>query len=75
MSEIEKDTSTELKDLEAKLDTLIDSYDLIRHENSSLKTKQGELVKEKAKLLEKTTIARTRVEAMVTRLKSMEHGS
>ncbi len=75
MPEIEKDTSTELKDLEEKLDMLIDSYDLIKHENVSLKSKQDELVKEKAKLLEKTTVARTRVEAMITRLKSMEHGS
>jgi cell division protein ZapB len=75
MSDIEKDTSTELKYLEEKLDTLIKSYDSIKHENSSLKTKQNELVKEKAKLLEKTTIARTHVEAMISRLKSMEHGS
>jgi cell division protein ZapB len=30
---------------------------------------------EKAKLLEKTTLARTRVEAMITRLKEMEQGS
>jgi cell division protein ZapB len=73
MSELEINTSTELKDLEEKLDTLISSYDLIKKENNSLKTKQDELVKEKAKLLEKTTIARTRVEAMITRLKSMEH--
>jgi len=75
MSDIENDTSTELKDLEAKLDTLIEKYNLIRSENTSLKTKQDSLVKEKAHLLEKTTIARTRVEAMITRLKSMEHGS
>lgn len=75
MSDIEKDTSTELKDLEAKLDTLIDSFDSIKNENKHLKSKQDELVKEKAKLLEKTTIARTRVEAMISRLKSMEHGS
>jgi len=75
MSDTENDSSTELKDLEAKLDTLIDKYNLIKNENSSLKTKQNSLVKEKAKLLEKTTIARTRVEAMITRLKSMEHGS
>lgn len=75
MSETEKDTSTELKDLEEKLDTLIENYDGIKHENTSLKTKQNELVREKAKLLEKTTIARTRVEAMISRLKSMEHGS
>lgn len=75
MSDLEKDTSTELKDLEAKLDTLIENYDAIKNENSNLKTKQNELVREKAKLLEKTTIARTRVEAMISRLKSMEHGS
>lgn len=75
MSDLEKDTSTELKDLEAKLDTLIENYDAIKNENNNLKSRQDELVKEKAKLLEKTTIARTRVEAMISRLKSMEHGS
>ena len=75
MSDLEKDTSTELKDLEAKLDTLIENYDSIKSENINLKTKQNILVKEKAKLLEKTTVARTRVEAMISRLKSMEHGS
>jgi len=75
MSDTENDASTELKDLEAKLDILIEKYNLIKNENTSLKTKQDSLVKEKAKLLEKTTIARTRVEAMITRLKSMEHGS
>jgi cell division protein ZapB len=73
MSDAENDTSTELKDLEQKLDTLIEIYNLVKDENSSLKTKQDSLVKEKAKLLEKTTVARTRVEAMITRLKSMEH--
>ena len=73
MSELEKNTSTELKELEEKLDTLISRYDLMKKENNSLKTKQDELVKEKAKLLAKTTIARTRVETMITRLKSMEH--
>ncbi len=73
MSELENNTPTELKDLEEKLDTLISRYDLIKQENNSLKTKQDELVKERARLLEKTTIARTRVEAMITRLKSMEH--
>ncbi len=75
MSDLEKDTSTELIDLEAKLDTLIENFDSIKNENKHLKSKQNELVKEKAKLLEKTTIARTRVEAMINRLKSMEHGS
>ncbi|MFI3155758.1 MAG: TIGR02449 family protein [Methylococcaceae bacterium] len=65
----------ELKDLEDKLDQLIEHYTQVKNENSSLKTKQDSLVREKAKLLEKTTLARTRVEAMITRLKAMENGS
>ena len=75
MSTVENDPSTELQELENKLDALIAQYDLLKNENSSLKAKQEALVKEKAKLLEKTTLARTRVEAMITRLKAMEHGS
>lgn len=67
--------SLELKDLEDKLDQLIEQYTHVKNENNSLKTKQDSLVREKAKLLEKTTLARTRVEAMITRLKAMENGS
>lgn len=67
--------SLELKDLENKLDQLIEQYTHVKNENSSLKIKQDSLVREKAKLLEKTTLARTRVEAMITRLKAMENGS
>ena len=69
------DTSTELRNLEEKLDILIAKYSSIENENSSLKIKQDKLVKEKAKLLEKTTVAKTRVEAMISRLKSMEYGA
>jgi cell division protein ZapB len=65
----------ELKVFEDKLDRLIDIYHTMKNENSSLKIKQETLVQEKAQLLEKTTLARTRVEAMITRLKAMEHGS
>lgn len=75
MSELEKDPSTELAALEAKLDTLIAQYQLTKSENKSLKAKQDALVKEKAKLLEKTTLAKARVEAMIARLKAMEHDS
>lgn len=69
------DQSLELKDLEDKLDQLIEQYEAVKNENNSLKIKQDALVREKAKLLEKTTLARTRVEAMIIRLKAMEHGS
>lgn len=67
--------SLELKDLEDKLDQLIAQHQAIKNENSALKAKQEALIQEKAKLLEKTTLARTRVEAMITRLKEMEQGS
>lgn len=65
----------ELKNFEDKLDQLIGKYNYVKDENSSLKIKQETLVQEKAQLLEKTSLARTRVEAMITRLKAMEHGS
>ena len=67
--------SLELKDFEDNLDQLIDKYQTMKNENRSLKSKQEIMVQEKAQLLEKTTLARTRVEAMITRLKAMELGS
>ncbi|MFA5984577.1 MAG: TIGR02449 family protein [Methylococcaceae bacterium] len=69
------DQASALKDLEVKLEILIEQYTRVKNENHTLKTKQEALVREKAKLLEKTNLARTRVEAMITRLKAMEHGS
>jgi len=65
----------EFKDLEDKLDRLVDKYLDVKNENSTLKVKQETLAQEKAQLLEKTTQAKIRVEAMITRLKAMEHGS
>jgi len=75
MSQPEKDPSTELEALEKKLDVLIAQFNQVKNENKSLKVKQDALVKEKAKLLEKTTLAKARVEAMIARLKAMEHDS
>lgn len=75
MTQSEKDPSTELAALEIKLDALIAQFHLLKNENKSLKIKQDALVKEKAKLLEKTTLAKARVEAMISRLKAMEHDS
>lgn len=75
MSDPERNQLLELRDLEDKLDLLIVQYTAAKDENSSLKIKQGELLQEKAQLLEKTNLARTRVEAMIARLKAMEHGA
>jgi len=64
--------SVDIKELEEKLEELIQRYTAVQSENFTLKTKQDSLVKEKAKLVEKTNLARTRVEAMISRLKNME---
>lgn len=75
MTEAEHNQSLELRELEIKLDQLIAEYTTTKDENLSLKSKQEELIQEKAKLLEKTNMAKLRVEAMIARLKAMEHGA
>jgi len=75
MNPTETNRPPELKELEDKIERLLAQYSALKNENNSLKIKQEALVREKAKLLEKTTMARTRVEAMISRLKSMEHGT
>lgn len=67
--------SLDIGDLERKLDQLIDLYGSVKNENDVLKSKQLALIKEKAQLVEKTTLARNRVEAMISRLKAMGQGS
>jgi cell division protein ZapB len=58
--------------LEQQVDELIRTCDRLREENASLRASQEHLVAERAELIEKTELARSRVEAMVARLKSME---
>jgi cell division protein ZapB len=64
--------SPDLKNLEEKLERLLTDYRSLKNENLSLKAKQEALVREKAKLLEKTALVKTRIEAMISRLKAME---
>lgn len=68
-------TEDDLQRLEARVDELIQANIRLRNENSSLLTSQEGLVAERAELIEKTELAKNRVEAMITRLKSMEAGS
>jgi cell division protein ZapB len=67
--------SLDIRDLEKKLDQLIELYSSVKNENELLKSKQDTLMREKAQLVEKTTLARNRVEAMISRLKTMGQGS
>jgi cell division protein ZapB len=58
--------------LEAKLDELIRQCARLQQENAQLKAREGEWQQERVRLVEKNELARTRVEAMITRLKSLE---
>ena len=58
--------------LEQQLDALIQRYNDLRDENRKLRTSQDELQGERKKLLEKNELATAKIEAMISRLKSME---
>ncbi|OOZ36529.1 TIGR02449 family protein [Solemya velesiana gill symbiont] len=62
----------DLKRLEVRVDDLIHAVTLLKEENKALRLKQESLVAERAELIEKTELAKTRVESMITHLKSME---
>jgi len=62
----------ELKQLEARVEELIQTCAVLKDENHSLRQHQDNLVTERSKLIEKTETARIRVEAMINRLKAME---
>jgi cell division protein ZapB len=65
----------ELRELEDKLNELINRYHAVQQENQRLKSHQEVLVREKEQLVQKTALARTRIEAMIERLKEMEQGT
>jgi len=62
----------DLRKLEVRVEELIRACGYLKEENRSLLNRQENLVAERAALIEKTELARTRVEAMITRLKAME---
>ena len=76
MSEaLEKTFSRELERLERRLDELVLITNQLKDENRSLRQRQDTLIAERATLLQKNEQVRSRVEAIVGRLKAMEHSS
>ena len=71
----EQNFSQELERLEKKLDELVVICSQLKDENKSLKERQDSLIADRATLLQKNEQVRARVEAMIGRLKAMEHGS
>ena len=65
-------TEDDLRQLEQRIDDLIDTVGLLKNENTNLRQQQDRLVTKRSQLIEKTEKARSRVEAMISRLKSLE---
>ena len=65
-------TRDELKTIAARVDQLIALCQRLAEENRSLRQTQEAMASERANLLAKNEQARSRVEAMIARLKSLE---
>jgi cell division protein ZapB len=65
----------ELKRLEKRVEELLTTVQQIKEENRALRQRQELLAAEKTSLLNRSEQVRTRVEAMIGRLKAMEHSA
>lgn len=65
-------TLAQLQALGERFDRLAEQYRRLLDENRSLRHSQEQLTSERAALLNKNELARSRVEAMIVRLKSLE---
>lgn len=61
--------------LEDRIDALIELCEALAVENRALREKQNSLTADRAKLIEKNELAKTRVESMINRLKALEKTS
>jgi cell division protein ZapB len=61
-----------LLSLETKLDRLILLTNRLQQENTELKARENAWQQERVRLIEKNELARSRVEAMITHLKSLD---
>ena len=66
---------TQLKILEGKIDELISLCNDLNRENQSLKADSVNWLNERQSLVDKNDLARTKLEAMLGRLKAMEQQS
>lgn len=66
------ETEIELKRLDDSVGVLLNTIEQLQDENYQLRSQQEYLKIERARLMEKNELARTRVESIINRLKSME---
>lgn len=62
----------EIKDLEVKIDELIQLCDELEKKHARVEADREDLLSERTRLLEKNELARSKVEAMIMRLKALE---
>ena len=65
----------ELTRLAKRLDELIAIVEHLKEENRALRARHESLAGERASLMHKNEQVRTRVEAMIGRLKTLKHGA
>lgn len=76
MTDTQKSTlELDLKRLEKQVEDLLAALQGLKEENRALRSRQDSLATERASLLQKNEQVRTRVEAMIGRLKMLEHGT
>lgn len=63
----------DLKRLETRVDELIKAVDRLQQENKTLRSSHTSLMTERSQLIEKTELARTKVNSMIERLRSLEN--
>lgn len=63
---------TPIQQLEQQVDKLLRAGRRLREENLLLRSQQAAWLSERAQLVEKTDIARSRIEKMVSRLKQLD---
>jgi cell division protein ZapB len=69
---VDSASQTELQALSNKLDQLVEIARQLDAENKLLKATQSQLIAERSVLASKNDQARSRIEAMITRLKALE---
>jgi cell division protein ZapB len=65
----------DISEINGRLDRLLELVHRLSEENRSLRTSQEQLNAERANLLAKNEQARSRVEAMIVRLRSLENNA
>ncbi|HEX6832771.1 MAG TPA: TIGR02449 family protein [Rudaea sp.] len=66
---------TDIQDISVRLDRLLELCHRLTEENRSLRVSQEQLAAERSNLLAKNEQARSRVEAMIARLRALENNA